>query len=53
MASACAGSSTQTRLERRPGSGTSVNGPLGVWNSVDVSWCGRVCFRQTVSAACV
>ena len=32
-----AGSSTQTRLERRPGRGTSVNGPLSVWNSVDVS----------------
>ena len=31
------GSSTQTRLERRPGSGTSVNGPLSVWNSVVTS----------------
>ena len=28
----------------------SVNGPLGVWNSVEVSRCGRECFRQTVSA---
>ena len=35
------GSTTQTRLERSPGSGTSVNGPLSVWNSVEVSWCGR------------
>ena len=52
MASACAGSSTQTRLERRPGSGTSVNGPLGVWNSVEVSRCGRECLKQTVSATC-
>ena len=51
-ASASAGSSTQTRLERLPGSGTKVNGPLGVWNSVEVSRCGRECFRQTVSATC-
>jgi hypothetical protein len=27
---ACAGSSTQTRLERIPGKGTSVNGPVSV-----------------------
>ena len=39
--SASAGSTTQTRLDRSPGSGTSVNGPLSVWNSVEVSWCGR------------
>ena len=31
------GSSTQTRLDRRPGSATSVNGPLSVWNSVAAS----------------
>ena len=36
-AAASAGSTTQTRLERRPGSGTSVNGPVSVWNSVEVS----------------
>ena len=39
--SASAGSTTQTRLDRSPGSGTSVNGPLSVWNSVEMSWCGR------------
>ena len=32
-----AGSSTQTRLERKPGKGTKVNGPVGVWNSVEAS----------------
>ena len=53
MTSACAGSSTQTRLERKPGSGTNVNGPLTVWNSVEVSRCGRVCFRQAVTATCL
>jgi hypothetical protein len=26
-----------------PGSGTSVNGPDPVWNSVEVSACGRAC----------
>ena len=33
--SASSGLVTQTRLERRPGRGTSVNGPCRVWNSVD------------------
>ena len=36
-AAASAGSTTKTRLERGPGSGTSVNGPVSVWNSVEVS----------------
>ena len=31
-----AGSTTQTRLDRWPGRGTSVNGPLSVWNSVEM-----------------
>ena len=39
--SASSGLVTQTRLERRPGRGTSVNGPWRVWNSVEVSRCGR------------
>ena len=50
--SASAGSTTQTRLDRSPGSGTSVNGPLSVWNSVEVSWCGRAWRRLKVSAVC-
>ena len=50
--SASAGSTTQTRLDRSPGSGTSVNGPLSVWNSVEVSWCGRAWARLKVSAVC-
>ena len=50
--SASAGSSTQTRLERLPGSGTSVNGPVAVWNSVEMSRCGRLCARHSVSATC-
>ena len=46
------GSTTKTRLERCPGSGTSVNGPVSVWNSVEVSPCGRACARLKVSAVC-
>ena len=48
--SASPGSSTQTRLERLPGSGTSVNGPLGVWNSVEMLLCSRVCANESVNA---
>ena len=48
----CPGATTQTRLERRPGSGTSVNGPCSVWNSVDVSSCARAWLRLSVSAVC-
>ena len=33
---------TQTMLERSPGSGTVVNGPCSVWNSVEMSRCGRL-----------
>ena len=47
-----AGSATNTRLDRCPGSGTSVNGPASVWNSVEVSRCGRLCARLQVSAVC-
>ena len=50
MTSASPGSSTQTRLERSPGSGTTVNGPLGVWNSVETSLCGRLWAKLTVRA---
>ena len=32
-----AGSTTNTRLERKPGSGTRVKGPVSVWSSVEVS----------------
>ena len=49
--SVSAGRSTQTRLERLPGSGTSVNGPASVWNSVEVSSCGIVWRRLQTSAA--
>ena len=50
--SASAGSTTQTRLERRPGRGTSVNGPVSVWNSVEMPLCGRAWPKLSVSAAC-
>ena len=35
--SAFSGAVTQTSEERRPGSGTSVNGPWRVWNSLEMS----------------
>ena len=47
-----AGPTTQTRLDRSPGKGTKVNGPLSVWNSVEVPSCGRAWQKFKVSAAC-
>ena len=35
------GSTTHTRLDRSPGSGTTVNGQLSMWNSVEASRCDR------------
>ena len=47
VASASSGFCTQTRLDRNPpGSGTCVNGPCGVWNSVEMFWCGRLMGRN-------
>ena len=50
--SASPGSTTQTMLERRPGSGTMVKGPFSVWNSVEMSRCGRVWRTLKVRASC-
>ncbi len=53
-ASSCAtaGRSTQTRLDVRPGEGTTVNGPAGRWNSVEMPSCGRWCAKVQVTALC-
>ncbi|MCY1246409.1 hypothetical protein D9M72_596420 [compost metagenome] len=51
--SVCAASSglrTQTRLERLPGRGTWVKGPLSVWNSVEMFWCGSSCAKFKTTA---
>ena len=37
-----AGRSTQTRLEERPGEGTTVSGPPGRWNSVETPVVGAL-----------
>ena len=44
------GRSTHTRLDRPGASGTTVNGPDSVWNSVEVSWCGSVWRKLHTSA---
>ena len=42
----------QHQARAQSGSGTSVNGPVPVWNSVELSWCGRWWRRLKVSAVC-
>ncbi len=37
-------------LDRWPGSGTNTQGPLVVWNSVEVLRCGRLCDTLKVIA---
>ena len=45
-----AGLTTQTMLDRLPGSGTNTQGPDSVWNSVEQFPWGRVCVTLSVKA---